>query len=457
MINDNDAIVVPEKLYHYTRDSWNLLYDPVNVCWIRLNKDGMKILEAIKEYRHLDKISTHLAKEFTKQSHQEIRQVAERFIENMTGIGFLHVNEYKKRSLDFFCQEVPSDIYLLMTYRCNLKCRYCYNISDRCEWIDEPDASAGPDMTLAEYRRLVEEARDLGVKRFLFTGGEPLLNPLTIEVAKYVTGQGMDTELLTNGILIDEANAGTIAESFALITISLDSLDKESHEQMRGKGTFAKAVNSINSLKAHGAQVRANSVITSVNVHEILATWIEVQDRLKCDYYTPALYIPIREDAETCGELLPVMADLLKEQDRIRGHFKDKPGIAFKEARIRFSCGIGNGEISVSPDGIVFPCHTLHKPELYCGNLREQRLEQILKESPVLEKLRQFNVNEVEVCAACDFKYLCGGGCLALNYNVYGDFYRKSEFYCDYLKQEQVERLWASTTQKIKNKEVPSC
>jgi radical SAM protein with 4Fe4S-binding SPASM domain len=218
---------------------------------------------------------------------------------------------------------------------------------------------------------------------------------------------------------------------------------------MRGKGTFAKVLEAIKLLKAHGAYIRVTSIITNENVNEILDTWTEVYDGLKCDYYTPALYVPDSNDPDVYGPFLPEIDDLLKEQEKIRKHFKDMPGIAFKPAQVRFSCGIGNGEISISPDGLVFPCHTLHKPQLQCGNLREQGLEQIIKESKLLHDMRQFNIEEIELCSRCDFKYLCAGGCAAMNYYIYEDFYTRNDFYCDYLKQEQVERMWAATVQEV--------
>jgi radical SAM protein with 4Fe4S-binding SPASM domain len=342
-----------------------------------------------------------------------------------------------------------------MTYQCNARCRYCYNIKDRDQWVDDSDKNRTtfPDLTFEEYKKLVQEGKKLRVKKFLLTGGEPLLNPISLELANYISEQGLETEILTNGLLINETNAKAIAETFNIISISLDSLKKESHEEMRGKNTFDRVMESIKLLKAHGAYIRITTIITKANVNDVLDTWLEVYDNLKCDIYTPALYVPDSNDPEIYGPFLPKMEDLMNEQDRIRDHFKDMPGIAFKPANIRFSCGVGNGEISVSPDGIVFPCHTLHKPELQCGNLREQGLEQIIKESKLLHQMRQLNINKIDLCSKCDYKYLCAGGCTAMNYNIYGDFYTRNEFYCDYLKQEQVERMWAFTTEDVKTRE----
>ncbi|MBE0460248.1 MAG: radical SAM protein [Candidatus Aminicenantes bacterium] len=441
MINENGIVLAPEKYYTFSRDGWYLLYDPVNVIWIRLNKDGVKIVELIKEFKNIDSIIPILAKEYTQQSKEEVQDKVQLFTNNLVSVGFLHKGQYKMRPIRHFFQEVPSEIYLLMTYKCNLRCKYCYNIEDRTEF----DKYKYKYLTYKDYLRLVDEAGNLGVKKFVFTGGEPLLNHHTLRLGDYIVKKGLESELITNGLLINKANAEKISESFNIITISLDSVNKKLHEHMRGKNTFEKIIRSVGLLKAYNARIRINSVITNVNVNTVLNTWRWVIEELDCSHYTPALYAPGTNDPKFYKRFLPDMKSLIKEQDNIRKYFKDKPGIAVKYPNIRFSCGIANGEISVGPEGFVYPCHTLHKPEMRCGNLMVQNLERILKESEILKRLREFNVNEIEVCNKCDFKYLCGGGCLSMNYNIYGDFYSNNNFYCKYLKQEQIERMWTSS------------
>jgi radical SAM protein with 4Fe4S-binding SPASM domain len=450
LIKNSDLIIVPEKRHHYPRDGWNLLYDPVNVNWIRLNNDGIKIINAIEKYKYIDDITSNLAKHYPDNPVADIRNVVGEFIESLVSSGFLHLNEYKKQEFKFPISTIPFEIYFFMTYQCNLKCKYCYDITDRTSLLKESNKNNLPTLTFEEYKQLIQAAKQIGIKTCVLTGGEPLLNPITIELGRYISEQGLETELITNGTLVNESNASAIAENFKTISISLDSLNKETHEKVRGKGTFQKIVDSAKILKAHNAYIRVNSVITKTNVKEILDTWIWAYDQLKCDTYTPTLYNPSSKAPEIYGQFMPELKDLLNEQQRIRNHFKDKPGIAFSPAMIRCNCGIGSNNISISPYGFVFPCHTLHKPELRCGNVREQRLDQILEESKRLHELRHFNVNDVEFCRECDFKYLCAGGCAAINYNIFGDFYVKDNFYCEYIKQEQIERMWAYTTQNAK-------
>jgi radical SAM protein with 4Fe4S-binding SPASM domain len=442
MIKNKDIILTSDKLKFYTRNGWHLIYDPVNVSWIRLNDDGLKIFHLVKTYKKIDKILFLLSKEYPERKNSEIKDILLRFINDMVNLHFFHLNTFKKRNLPFFSQKFPEEIYLFMTNACNLKCRYCFNLEDRKKLISKENRT---NLTLKEYKKIVCEAKTLGIKKFIFTGGEALLNPITTSLGRYILEVGLDTELISNGLLINKANVGKIAESFNIITISLDSYNKETHEFMRGKDTYALILKNLKLLKSFETTIRINSVITRFNVKEILKTWKFVYEDLKCDHYTPSLYTPDSDNPEVYRVFLPEINDIIKEQESIRKYYQHLPGIALKSPSIRFSCGIGNGEISISPEGDVFPCHTLHKSELLCGNLRDQGLGEIVENSMILKRLRNFNVNQINICKECDFKYLCGGGCLAMNYNINGDFFSKNNFYCEYLKLEQIERMWTST------------
>lgn len=447
MLKTDEKIFFPPRSNHFNRNEWNLLYDPLNVVWIRVNRDGMKILDAIRKAGTIKRAVKILANELHGETPGNIEKVITPFINNLVDTGYLHVGEYRKKERNFYYQEAPTEIYMTMTYQCNLKCRYCYNEGDRAHINESSDM--GPELSIDEYTRLLDEGKHLGVKRFLFTGGEPLLNPNTLPVAKCAKKKGLETELISNGLLIDTKNVNEIVNTFDYISISLDSMNRESHEKMRGKGTFDKVLKSIRLLKEAGGTVRANSVITKVNVREMLDTWRGALEELKCDLYTPSLYAPDSQEEALFSDLLPEIDTLLQEQQRVREYYNTTTGTASKSSQFRFSCGIANGEIGISYDGYVYPCHLLLKPELKCGNLREKSLGKILKESALLKKLREFNVDDIPTCRDCDYKYLCGGGCLAMTYNVYGDFHRTNNFYCQYLKQERIERMWTSTVLDI--------
>jgi MoaA/NifB/PqqE/SkfB family radical SAM enzyme len=83
-------------------------------------------------------------------------------------------------------------LWLELTNRCNLRCVHCY-------------ADSGPhgyksDRLLADdYRRLVDEARELGCDQVQFIGGEPTLNRDLPELIDHARGNGYSfVEVFTN-------------------------------------------------------------------------------------------------------------------------------------------------------------------------------------------------------------------------------------------------------------------
>jgi MoaA/NifB/PqqE/SkfB family radical SAM enzyme len=133
---------------------------------------------------------------------------------------------------------------------CNLECVHCINASGpRAPWLKPLDADTA--------RRAISEADALGVKEVYFTGGEPFLHPDILPLL----GSALEvapTTVLTNGALINEAMAESLAAlavraPYSLeIRVSLDDVDPERNDRIRGRGAWAKAVRAIRLLDACG-------------------------------------------------------------------------------------------------------------------------------------------------------------------------------------------------------------
>ncbi len=133
---------------------------------------------------------------------------------------------------------------------CNLECVHCINASGpRDPWLKPIDAGTA--------RRAIREAEELGVKEIYFTGGEPFLHaeilPLLAEALATAP-----TTVLTNGTAITEATAdelGALARigPYSLdVRVSLDDVDRERNDRVRGEGSWARAVEAIKRLHARG-------------------------------------------------------------------------------------------------------------------------------------------------------------------------------------------------------------
>lgn len=149
---------------------------------------------------------------------------------------------------------------------CNIACRHCFITCG-------PKNHTHEMMSVEHVREALAQASHYGVREYYFTGGEPFLHPEIKTLITLTLEQG-PLNILTNGILIDDALAAWLGETFRASTYTLDirvSLDgptEQENDQIRGQGTFQRILAGIACLARHGL----NPVITVTEVHQTLHT-----------------------------------------------------------------------------------------------------------------------------------------------------------------------------------------
>jgi radical SAM protein with 4Fe4S-binding SPASM domain len=272
------------------------------------------------------------------------------------------------------------------------------------------------------------------------SGGEPLLNKYALDFAEMVKMSGNAVHLLTNGVLIDEGNAGRISDVADLIKISVDGSTEHVHSITRGTGNFDKVVQAFDRLVALNANVFVAMTVTKENRDDIAAMVSRFGSRLTfqplfkagrgqdkdnlsptgCEYY---------EALASVNGVAP-MARAGNTLDSIRGH-----GVR--------RCALAEREISISESGDVYPCQLLHAAEFKAGNIRENPLPEIYYNSPVLNHVREITVDSLAKCSVCPVRYVCGGACRARDFYEVGSIEEVGDF-CEYEKQAFINALFDS-------------
>lgn len=178
--------------------------------------------------------------------------------------------------------KLPTYCCIALLESCFLKCRMCYkwkvDINDRDP--AEPDINQWKEF-VSSLRRMVK-----GEFQINFAGGEPLVREETLELIKYAHGQGFQTLLATNAVLINEEMAKRIADSgLTIANISLDSLKEERHDYLRGEsGVYRKVMSAIDLLSRHAPQVKIGicTVILDQNLDELadIVRWIQGNENI---------------------------------------------------------------------------------------------------------------------------------------------------------------------------------
>jgi MoaA/NifB/PqqE/SkfB family radical SAM enzyme len=150
-------------------------------------------------------------------------------------------------------------LWLYTNYDCNIECSYCVAESSP----RTPRRALGLD----NVQRVTDEAVELGFTEVFFTGGEPfILNDIYAMLA--YSSARVKTYVLTNAMLLRGKrleNLLTIANDNLLMQVSLDGGAAEHHDAYRGSGTWAKTVEGIRTLQAHGFRVRLSTTETPTN------------------------------------------------------------------------------------------------------------------------------------------------------------------------------------------------
>lgn len=86
----------------------------------------------------------------------------------------------------------PFIAHLLLTYKCNMRCRYCF--VDGTQKRDE--------LTNSQWLALIDELASRGTRQIYLMGGEPLIHPFFDDIVERIKSHGMICDVVTNGLLV---------------------------------------------------------------------------------------------------------------------------------------------------------------------------------------------------------------------------------------------------------------
>ena len=252
---------------------------------------------------------------------------------------------------------------LCLTKQCPFKCIYCGEGG-------EVTISKMPDFTYDYYKEVIDTAKNCGIEKIRFTGGEPFAFKKIHKILEYIKNKDITVLINTNGLLVDKVNESSLENASDIhIAVSLDSLKEDVFDKISNtKGNFKRVIKNIDWLIIQRRLLRINMVITPHNVSEIpqmIDFCLEKNVNLKlqevCSVPIPYgnwanLHIPL----EKCDSYLKESADEILIHNYSRGH-----GIPIKVYRIG-NIMVTNKSLAggshYDVDGICqkcpyFPCH----------------------------------------------------------------------------------------------------
>lgn len=265
-------------------------------------------------------------------------------------------------------RDIPLSAYLELTYRCNWRCGFCYHARHE-------DVSP---LSVAEWEAVLDDLRELGTLTVTFTGGEVLVHPGFLSIAKAARDRAFLVRVLTNGSLVTDEAAERLAALRPLsVEMSIHGATAGSHDEATATpGSFDALWRGVGRLQRLGVPLALKMPVTARNAGEVEAVVELVEGRglpLRIDTRVMAGLLgdpgPLRFRAPA-GAVERVLA-LMRSRGAVRGGLLRREGT---------NCALGTGTMAIDPEGNVFPCLAWRATSL--GNVRRQRLAQLWRTSP---------------------------------------------------------------------------
>jgi radical SAM protein with 4Fe4S-binding SPASM domain len=301
-----------------------------------------------------------------------------------------------------------------LSLRCNFRCKYCYV---------EQTSDTSRELTPEEIRNAILQAKELGARKIIVLGGEPMIYPLIMEMLTFIREQGMAAEMFTNGTGVTPEAARKLRALGVQVVLKMNSFEEPIQDELAGvKGAYKIIQEAYRNLIAAGYPgeerlMAVSTIICRQNLPEITHLWQWLRDRKITPYFEIITPQGNARDHNGLEVDLPTLHKVFQELagiDRTRYGVEwdpQPPLVGDHCLRHQFSC-------LVNAFGSVTPCVGVTIP---VGNVRERKLADILRDSEVIQDLRHHTDTIRGPCGACEKAAICYG-CRGAAYQLTGDY-----------------------------------
>ena len=277
----------------------------------------------------------------------------------------------------------PLSMYYFITYKCPFSCDFC-NITG--------SAQESPELGTDDIKKLLEQMAKAGVIKLQITGGEPMLRDDIAQIVNTAKEFGIFTGISTSGFRIPEKIHDM--KNLDLVFLSLEG-DKETHDAIRGAGTFDTVKRAMSALKENGIPFWTTSVMNKKSLPSIdfILDWAK-EDGFTANF---VMLHPRDDDCMSCFADKDKAYEYILDEHEVKQASvklieKKKQGFpvgtspayleyisnwnnfksAYTSEHKGFRCWAGRLYAYMDPYGRMYPCGTLHDRQqgidvLECG------------------------------------------------------------------------------------------
>lgn len=411
-----DIFIENVKPFIFVRIEDNLLIKRPNNAQ-KLNPFGAKLLKALIDGETIETVLRKI--EYNPEKANQINQFmmgVKLSLEGRTD-AFSCNPAVEHKPFDMKFSDYPVLSELALTYRCNLKCSFCYA---GCNYTSNPIGS-DKEMTSKEVYSVIDMIyHQAKVPSISFTGGEPTLISELPKYIRHAKKTGMRVNLITNGTLIDRTLAKKLkASGLDSAQVSIEGTTANIHDNLTGiAGSYQKSMKAVAFLLEHEIRTHTNTTITSENLTDCINFPCFVAENLKTKRFSMNLLIPTGS-GETNNKLIVPYSKIGQHLEKINNESK-KHGVEFMwyspvpmcmfntitEGLGNKGCAACDGLISVAPNGDILPCASYDLP---VGNLLNEGFKNVWYSTKAVWFRKKEFANEI--CKKCDDFHICNGAC----------------------------------------------
>lgn len=283
---------------------------------------------------------------------------------NEQGVSDYRRYQAVRRFLSFKARDkgVPISGSFELTPLCNLDCKMCYVHLNR-------DQMKGAQLlSTDQWKDVMQQAIDAGMMYASLTGGECLTYPGFKELYLFLRSRGIETAILSNGLLMDEEMVEFLkANPPPVIQVTLYGASEEGYERVAGRREFARVMENIKRIRDAGIPIRI-----AVTPNAFMTDGEEIIRLLHGEGFEYAINSGLmqpREETERAraDAELDLYVSMLKLQRELNGREiepecepESLPDAGGKqtESPKGVLCGAGRSNFAIDWQGGMKPCNT---------------------------------------------------------------------------------------------------
>jgi len=355
--------------------------------------------------------------------------------------------------------EMVRALRLNVSTKCNLACTYCYGSngegSERNALMSNDIASRA----LSLYAKLLQEHNG-SILQIRYFGGEPFLNWSVMQTniqqaADLADKLGLELVLGINSnvtlITPDIANFLSMYRNQLQVFVSLDGPKKE-HNKARhyknGQGSYTSVCHGLDLLQETQIPLAISTVLGEHNIDAIPDLIDLLLTRQIHSIGLNPFVITGGTDQDLVIDAVQKAIDYGLERDFYVSGLWGKVISRLKSEPTGTYCGGSGNELSVMPNGDIYPCQT--QPFLL-GTLDTLQNGEIFK-TEIYREVVMRSAGNIPECRGCEIEGLCAGGCAADAYAMSDNLYSRTQ-YCKFISamvQSYIIRMQSAVSKDFK-------